>query len=205
MRPASRILLILPAWITGSLTSERAEGGGWLSDLIKVIERTHTQAMEQLQEAYVCAVAASAGTLAERVDRDMSKYDVELIRQPKSLQEEVSVRLQLKATTTIRPKPGATELSFKFKSRDDYVSLAMPRKHLKHLLVVMVVGADQRRWADAQHANLTVQHCCYWLNMEGMSTAGLPDNPTVKIPLTNVFDSHALSGILDRIEAGGQP
>jgi hypothetical protein len=177
----------------------------WLSDLIKVVERTHTQAMEQLQEAYVCAVASAAGALVDRVDRDMHKYDVELIRQPHIDQEEVSVRLQLKATTTIRPKPGATDLSFKFKSRADYASLAMPRTVVKHLLVVMVVGTDQRRWADAQHTSLSVQHCCYWLSMEGMSTKDLPDSPTVKIPMANVFDSRALSDILDRVEGGGQP
>jgi hypothetical protein len=95
-----------------------------MSDLVKVIERTHTQAMEQLQDGYVASVAASAGALAEFVTRDMHKYDVELIRQPDITVEQAAVRLQLKSTTMIRPKQGDTHIKFRFKNRPDFNSLA---------------------------------------------------------------------------------
>lgn len=173
-----------------------------MSGLIKVVERTHTDAMEQLQEAYVGAVAASAGATTQWVSRDLHKYDVELIRQPDPLVEQASVRLQLKSTTTLQPAPGDTHIQFRFKTREDFESLAMTRDSVKHLLVVMLVGPDQYKWTYSHHRAMLLRHCCYWLNLEGMSAPSNPLQPVVSVPLENVFDSAALTGILDRIEGG---
>ena len=137
-----------------------------MTGVVKVVARTHTQAMEQLQEGYVQAVAATAGVIAEFRRRDLHKYDVELTRQPDVSNEEAAVRLQLKATTTSRPRVGATHLSFTLKSTKDLESLAMERTTIKHILVVMVVGADQHDWTEATHEGLTTRHCCYWVNLQ---------------------------------------
>src|SRR4051794_9781068 len=159
--------------------------------ITKVVERTHTTAMEQLQGGYVSAVAASAGALAEFVNRDYHGYDVELIRQPDPLVEQAAVRLQLKSTTQIKPDPTAGHIKFKFKERKHFEQLAMPRTTLKHLLVVMVVGLDQCAWTDVTHDRLSVLHCCYWVNLSGRTTPLGVASPTVSIPTVNVFDASA--------------
>ncbi len=173
-----------------------------MTGVVKVVARTHTQAMEQLQEGYVQAVAATAGVIAEFRRRDLHKYDVELTRQPDVSNEEAAVRLQLKATTTSRPRVGATHLSFTLKSTKDLESLAMERTTIKHILVVMVVGADQHDWTEATHEGLTTRHCCYWVNLEGASVPQGVASPTVHVPLSQVFDAEALNAILDRVEKG---
>lgn len=52
----------------------------------------------------------------------------------------------------------------------------------------------------SHHRGMIVRHCCYWLSMEGMSSAA--QKPTVSVPTANVFNAAALTGILDRIEGG---
>ena len=159
--------------------------------------------MEQLQEGYVSAIAATCGVSVQPVHRDMYRYDLEFVRQPDPTVEEVSFRAQLKSTTGIPViEPGATEFSYQFKSREAFDSLAMARTTQKHLLVVMAVHQNQNRWTYSHHRALLLRHCCYWLNMEGMSSDA--QHPTVSVPTANVFNAVALTGILDRIE-GGQP
>lgn len=183
----------------------RMTGNGACMAITRVVERTHTAAMEQLQDGYVAAVAASAGTLAEFITRDYHGYDVELIRQPDPLVEQAAVRLQLKSTTLVRPKPGVTSFNYRFKERKHFDSLAMPRTTLHHILVVMVVGPDQHGWTVADHDALAVRHSCYWVNLAGQTAPPTPLQPVVSVPTANLFDVDALSGILDRIEQGGQP
>lgn len=171
------------------------------SSLIKVVERTFTDSMEQLQESYVSAIAATCGVSAQWVSREKYKYDVELMRQPDNAFEEVSVRIQLKSTTSIPViGPGATKFSYQFESRDAFDSLTMARSAPKHILVLMVVHQDQNRWTYAHHRAMILRHCCYWLNMEGMTSSAA--KPTVSVPTGNMFNAAALNSILDRIEGG---
>ncbi|MEL7974352.1 DUF4365 domain-containing protein [Isoptericola sp. F-RaC21] len=175
------------------------------SELVKVVPRTFTDAMEQLQEGYVTSVAATAGVTVQHTDRDMHKYDLELVRQPSVDQEEVSVRLQLKSTTTISVQPGATHFNYRFDSRASFDSLAMQRSTVKHILVVMLVHPDQNRWSFVHHRAMLTRQACYWAYLEGRAALERPLRPVVSVPLGNIFDARALTGILDRIEVGGTP
>lgn len=176
-----------------------------MSNIVRVVDRTWSTCMEQLQEGYVAAVASTIGATAQFVTRDYHKYDVELIRQPDAELEAASVRVQLKSTTTIAPKLGDDSFDYKFKARSDFEALAMRRTTIKHILVVMVVHPDQNLWTTATQSELSVQHCCYWLNLEGQTAPPSPDAPRVSVPTANVFDAASLSGMLDRIELGGVP
>lgn len=164
--------------------------------------RLYTTVMEQLQEGYVAAVAASAGVVAEFRKRDVHKYDVELSRQDDISNEEVAVRVQLKSTTQIKPNTGGPVVPFRFKTRGDFESLAMARRMQPHILVVMVVGKEQAMWTKAGHDELSVSHCCYWVSLEGHVAPTSPKRPVVHVPTANIFDAAALTDILDRIVRG---
>jgi hypothetical protein len=64
---------------------------------------TFTKCMEQLQQGYVSAVAATDGCQVQIVDRDSYGMDVLLVRPEGSHVQEVSIYGQLKNTTTIHP------------------------------------------------------------------------------------------------------
>lgn len=174
-------------------------------ELTKVVPRTFTNAMEQLQEGYVTSVAATAGVTIQNVFRDLHRYDLELVRQPSASIEEVSVKAQLKSTTAISVKPGATHFDYRFESRAAFDSLAMSRSMVKHILIVMLVHPNQRRWSFVHHRAMLTRQACYWMYLENKTAPDRPLKPVVSVPLVNIFDASALTGILDRIEAGGTP
>lgn len=175
------------------------------SHLVMVNPRTFTDAMEQLQESYVSAVAATAGVAVQNVYRDLHRYDLELVRQPSASVEEVSVKAQLKSTTSISVKPGATHFDYRFESRSAFDSLAMIRTSIKHILIVMLVDRDQSRWSEVDDQAMLTRRACYWVNLEGHAAPERPLKPVVSVPRANLFDANALTGILNRIEAGGTP
>lgn len=172
-----------------------------MTPLVKVVARTFTQTMEQLQEGYVKSVAATAGVTAEVRHNDLHKYDLELTRQPDVGLEEVMVRVQMKATTSFSLNAGATHLSYQFRKRADLESLTLPRS-IKHILVVMVVPRDQHHWTSSSQRHLKTRQCCYWANLEGMTVSAGVKSPSVQLPLSQKFDASALTGILNRVEKG---
>lgn len=167
-----------------------------------VSPETFTTCMEQLQEGYVASVAATAGCLFDPVSRDYFGMDAMLIRSGASDEEEISVYVQLKSTTTAKPDPSRDSFSFQFKHRDHMQRLVNPRKGVKAILVVMVTHPEQARWARGDHESLTLLHCCYWVSLEGRTVAPGVQRPTIRIPTANVFTPDALTEILDKLERG---
>lgn len=171
--------------------------------LVKVDERTHTDAMEQLQEAYVGAVASTAGCAVQPVGRDFFKYDVEFMRRLDMSVEEVSVRAQLKATTALKFSKDGASFSYQFENREAYDDLVMARSTQKRILLIMLVHHDQNRWTYAHPRALLLRHTCLWLYLEGQTSSA--DRPTVSVPTANIFNATALTDMLNRIEKGGTP
>ncbi|MGW0575247.1 DUF4365 domain-containing protein [Streptomyces sp. NPDC002920] len=159
--------------------------------------------MEQLQEGYVAAVAATAGCAVETVRRDIYGMDALLVRPATDpSRQEVSVFAQLKNTTTILPDPAKDSFSYQLKKRDYFDRLALPRKDPKAILIVMATSYRQSDWTKANHDRLELSHCCYWVSLEGQTAKDGVQSPTVKIPTANIFDSVALTGILDKLDRG---
>lgn len=116
--------------------------------------------------------------------------------------EEVSIYLQLKNTTTLKPDHSKSEFSYQFKKRRDMEMLTQKRTHLKKILVVMCTSPNQSKWTVAAHERLHMMHCCYWKYLEG-SEVPAAEQPTIRIPTNNIFDASALTKILDQVESGG--
>jgi hypothetical protein len=163
---------------------------------------TFTECMEQLQEGYVASVAAAAGCLYNRLMHDSYGFDTLLVKKRSPDEEELSVYVQLKCTTTVKPDPSAEFFSFQLKKREYFQRLAVKRSHPKALLLVMATCPSQRDWAKGDHESLSVSHCCYWLSLEGKEVPGAA-SPTVHVPTGNIFDADALLAIFDVIDKGG--
>jgi hypothetical protein len=162
--------------------------------------RTFTTCMEQLQNGYVTSVAATAGCTVEPINRDVHGVDMLIIRPSEVGVQEVSLYVQLKSTTTIKPDPAAESFSFQFKHRDHMLRLTTPRKHPKALLLVMVCPPEQAAWSVAAHNELAVRHCCYWAHLEGETVGDTVQSPSVRVPIKNVFDAHALRRIMEKLD-----
>lgn len=171
------------------------------TNITAVDPRTFTDCMEQLQEAYVTAVAATAGCSVEIVRRDMHGFDLIILRDSRSGGDEASLWVQLKSTTTVL---GADQqwFSFKFRQRDSFDRLAKLRSAPKAILVVMITSPVQADWTWGDHDHLRVRHCSYWINLEGQSAAPGVQSPTVRLSTANIFDAPALSWMMDKLERG---
>lgn len=168
----------------------------------QVVARTFTDCMEQLQESYVAGIAATAGCQYNPVSRDTFGVDALLVRAPIGTQEEISVYVQLKNTTTVKPNPLRAEFSYRFNDRRDMEMLAQRRKGIKKILIVMCTSPTQNEWTSVCHDSMTMVHCCYWAYLEG-SDIPMVEKPSVRIPTKNVFDAKALTAILDHLDSGG--
>ncbi len=172
-------------------------------NVLPVIDSTFTTCMEQLQEGYVAAVAATAGCTLEPIKRDVYGTDVRIIRPGRGdFNEEVVVMAQLKNTTQVRPDPSKDFFSYQFKKRIYFEKLAMRRTTTKAILLVMATELAQADWSKSSHNALEVRNCCYFLNLEGETAAEGVQSPSVRIPTRNIFDADSLTAMLDRVERG---
>jgi hypothetical protein len=165
-------------------------------------DRTFTALMEQLQEGYVASVAATAGCTVEPIPKDIYGFDVRFIRPGNPGEEETTLIAQLKNTTTIKPDPSRGFFSHQLKKREYLEHLAAPRAGAKAILLVMATSPTQAQWTTADHESMTVRHCCYWTYLEGHPVNPSVSSPTVRIQTANVFDSPALTAIMDRLSRG---
>ncbi|MFF4889809.1 DUF4365 domain-containing protein [Micromonospora chersina] len=166
--------------------------------------RTFTTLLEQLQMAYVAAVAATAGCTFEPIDRDVWGYDAWLIRPPSQIgfAEEVPLAVQLKNTTTIKPDPTSETFSYQFKQRKYFDALAFPRKNVQGICLVMASPPQQANWTAPGHDFMRLEHCCYWVNLKGRQVDPDIKSPSVKIKTANIFNAEVLSGMMDKLERG---
>lgn len=177
---------------------EQASGGR----VQAVDTATFTTCMEQLQEGYVAAVAATAGCFIEPVRRDYYGVDVQIVRPRGPHLQEQMIFAQLKNTTTIKPDPTKPDFPYKFKARAHLEHLVKPRSNPKALVIVMATSPLQADWTYGDHDELSMLHCCYWANLEGCSIGVGVEQPTVRVPTDQRFSASGLLEMFDRLDRG---
>jgi hypothetical protein len=182
-----------------------APGGGASAATARIVpvdRLRFTKFMEQLQEGYVASVAATAGCSVEFIRRDLYTLDAMIIKSLDEERQEISLMAQLKCTSRRKPDPAKGSFSYQFKRAADFKRLAMPRKDPKAILLVMVTRPVQAEWTECNHEMLTVRHCCYWVSLEGRTVRPGVQSPSVPVPTSNIFDSEALTKIMDKLDRG---
>jgi hypothetical protein len=187
----------------GEVATPKSNSGGTSSKVIAVDERTFTAMMEQLQEGYVTSVAATAGCAVEPIPKDVYGCDLRLVRPGRvPTEEEVSLLVQLKNTTTAKPDPTKEFFSYQLRKREYLERLAIRRTLVKAILVVMATSHVQTEWTTVSHHSMELKHCCYWQSFEGYPVNPTVVSPSVRIPTANIFDSMALTQIMDKLSRG---
>ncbi len=172
------------------------------SNVVSVHPPSHTVMMEQLQEAYVLAVASAAACVVSPISKDTFKKDVLITRPRTSGIGEDSIYAQMKSTTTSKPDPTKATFSYQFKDRKYMEDLVADRPSIPAILIVMATHPVQAKWTTASHESLTVVHACYWKCLAGDTVPAGVHAPSTKISTGQIFDSAALTAIMDRLERG---
>ncbi|MDT0545299.1 MULTISPECIES: DUF4365 domain-containing protein [Streptomyces] len=163
-----------------------------------------TACMETLQVGYLHAVAAAAGcSLAQPFPDHGIDWHLSHSARGHTVDDEVTIKVQLKATYQLAPRPPGPTFSFTL-DNDHLIKLARTPVSVHKILVVMIVPRARDDWVRASHDRLALRHCCYWTNLAGHPVTG-SRRTTVRIPTSRVFDDRALCEIMARVGAGGRP
>ncbi|MFE6934146.1 DUF4365 domain-containing protein [Streptomyces sp. NPDC057699] len=163
-----------------------------------------TACMETLQVGYLHAVAAAAGcSLSQPFPDNGIDWHVSHGAPGHTVDDEVTIKVQLKCTYQIPPHPPGAAFSFTLDNAH-LVKLARTPVSVHKILVVMLVPRSQDDWLRAGHEGLDLRHCCYWTNLAGHPVTGR-HRTTVRIPTSRIFDDRALCDIMARVGAGGRP
>ncbi|MYW82784.1 DUF4365 domain-containing protein [Streptomyces sp. SID8369] len=163
-----------------------------------------TACMETLQVGYLHAVAAAAGcSLSQPFPDNGIDWHVSHGAAAHTVDDEVTIKVQLKCTYQIPPHPAGGAFSFTL----DNAHLAKLARHpvaVHRILVVMIVPRSRDDWLRAGPGGLDLRHCCYWTNLAGHPVTGR-QRTTVRVPTSRIFDDRALCDIMARVGAGGRP
>ncbi|HET9380976.1 MAG TPA: DUF4365 domain-containing protein [Streptomyces sp.] len=163
-----------------------------------------TACMETLQVGYLHAVAAAAGcSLSQPFPDNGIDWHISHSSPAHTVDDEVTIKVQLKATYQIPPDPPRRTFSFTL-DNEHLVKLARTPVSVHKILVVMIVPRARDQWLRAGHERLDLRHCCYWINLAGHPVTGR-HRTTVRIPTSRIFDDVALCEIMTRVGSGGTP
>ncbi len=161
------------------------------------------QQKEQFSNAYLRAVAATAGFQVYKPEPDIDKSDWGIASPgPKRTVRSPKVEAQLKCTS--RDVLHADHLAFPIDIAT-YDNLRDPDHMVPRILVVVVVPDDVQNWLVHSEDNLALRHCGYWFSVRGLPPSDNNDSVTLHIPRNQQFTADALTDILERIGAGGKP
>lgn len=163
--------------------------------------------MEQLQTAWIQAVAAAAGCIIWQtaiVDDGIDlllehKHDAHTASPERS----VYLALQLKATTA-RPSGGYLRTKV---SRQRYREYAIRDPTRNLIVAIMTLPVIQEHWVYSTDRCLSLFGACYWVNPAGHQVPSGDDADRISIaaPVSNVLDDVALAQVMERIGKGGRP
>ncbi|MFD7545864.1 DUF4365 domain-containing protein [Pseudarthrobacter sp. NPDC059871] len=191
-------------WLVSSC-DYRVTDWGMMAGLAQIVrgDLPQTSAMELLQIGYLHSVVAAAGCSlgAPFPDRGID-WTVNHESTQHALDPEASIKISLKSTSTVAPNPSGDHFSFRVEN-DHLLKLEASPVLIPRILVVMLVPTSWDDWIDVGTDNLTINHCCYWVNLAGeQHTLAASGKTTVHIPTANVFDAAALCGIMQRVGSG---
>ncbi|WP_347358448.1 DUF4365 domain-containing protein [Bdellovibrio sp.] len=159
--------------------------------------------MEKLSVAYCKAVISYAGCSFDPPD-----YDAGLdgyISAFKNYNGKVRamgalLAIQIKATTTMTYNFTTREFTFTLK-REDFDRLIEVSAQEK-ILVVYNLPTDQNLWVRHSRMNLSLHRAAYYIEVERLKhLTPSRTSVTIKIPDSNLFDSNAVSRLVQRTAA----
>lgn len=160
--------------------------------------------MEQFQLGYINAIAAAAGCNISGTPSIDEGIDLVLSHRSTAHRRTGAAYLELQLKSTSQFVDRNTNYVSSNMRADRYQEFISQDPSMDRIVVVMSLPSDPEEWLEATHDQLTLRHCCYWVNLRGADPSSAA-RPTFRASKDNIFDDVALCGIMQRIGQGGQP
>ena len=154
---------------------------------------TPEQQMELFSLAYIRAVAAQAGYQVTRDETDTG-LDGMLIGDAGSRPV-----IAFQAKSTSRDIRTGDHLRFPL-PLNSYEILRTQSPFMPRILIVVLVPRERGQWLHQSENELCLRHCAYWLSLAGAPAVPNTTSVTVRIPMTNMFNSDQLSSLMRNAE-----
>jgi hypothetical protein len=147
---------------------------------------------EEINLAYILAIAGSNGFITEFTRVDVDSIDVTIKISGKLSEDSIlsspEIKIQLKATSNADIKDNNIHFPLPKKNYDDLrARCANPR-----LLVVLCLPELKTDWLSHSSDELVLKKCAYYLSIKDYPDSSNETSVTVKIPLENVFSPTSL-------------
>ena len=110
--------------------------------------------------------------------------------------------LQVKSTGT----PSYSDVGIRYPlKRKNYDELRPTELLVPRLLVLVIVPITPAAWLSASPDALTLHHCAYWASLRGLPPTTNEHSVTIDVPCANLFDTEALTSLMQAISEGGIP
>ena len=146
--------------------------------------------------AYIEAVASRAGQVVAETKVDIDSVDGVFAsdsgRRPR-------VEFQAKATSRDVVRGDNIHFPLSIKNYDDLrLDAINPR-----ILIVLLMPDSIDEWLSQTDDELCLRHCAYWMSLKGEPESGNTSNITVRVPLTNMFNSEQLIDMMQKTNLRG--
>jgi hypothetical protein len=149
---------------------------------------------EKFSEAYVLAIAATAGYGTYKPSPDDDSVDFGI----------AAPRLELQLKCTAAPTPLGDSLSFPLKLKN-YEELRADNFVIPRILVVVLVPDLADDWLEHSETELCMRRCGYWVSLRGKPATSNTKSVKISIPRQNQFTVQALQAIMQRLAKGELP
>ena len=161
------------------------------------------QQKEQFSNAYVRAVAATAGYTLYKPEVDDDSVDWGIAATAgKGTTRSPKIELQLKCTSRDLWDDGNLKYPLKVKN---YNELRPENYQVPRILVVVLVPNQVAEWLSHSEESLVMYKCGYWVSIRGWDETSNKDTVTVPIPRKRQFTVENLKDIMVRVGDGGVP
>lgn len=163
----------------------------------------------ELSYAYLHAVASRAGLNCKVENRHGDNYGVDALVDyfaliPNTWRTDVSLRIQLKATTN-KGAETATHYPFFFRGIDQYDKLRTNKGEPHRILIVLFLHEDGADWLTCTTDELILKYSAYWVCLYGAVASANATGETVYLPKANLLTPDSLINICQEIGIGNLP
>lgn len=162
-----------------------------------------SQQKEQFSNAYVRAVAATAGYALYKPEVDDDSVDWGIAATGgKGTTRSPRIELQLKCTS--QDVLDDQNLKYPLKVKN-YKELRPDNYQVPRILVVVLVPDQVAEWLSHSEDSLEMYRCGYWVSIRGWDETSNTETVTVPIPREQQFTVEDLRAIMVRVGDGGVP
>lgn len=155
-----------------------------------------TNMMERFSLAYLEAVASQAGCWIADPRIDRNSVDGVLMGEVNGLPSAFGFQAKATSQDILR----GDHLNFRLPI-GDYNHLKLPAR-FQRILIVLRMPNETEDWLNQTDEELCMRHCAYWSSLIDESEVPNTSNIRVHIPLTNMFNSESLTGLMNKAAAG---